>query len=622
MLRKQLLSGALVLALCFGCAQAADLRYTWYDQPNMIPPSSFDENAMSHIIFFEIDSDDPSLVNYDRGNYVNQWGEYLLPIETYDFCNDFSEGLAYVEKDGKAGYIDTSGAWVIQLPIGVIGHEFHEGVAHVIHDYPGISEEVRIPNQFIDQTGQTALLCPSVNIRGDFSCGLVEAQSLETGRCGYIDKTGAWVVPPEYTGGNAFYKDRAIVWSEEWKEGVVNAEGDLIIPCIYDRIYVLDNDAGGCVFVVELEDNNGVKFQGLADYDGTMLIEPQTALDLTYSDIVTMGRLVVGYNDLTWEKRGAEYPLCGVIDLSGQELLPPVYMITSGGYQEGLMSVLESGSTAWKYIDTSGQAVLSVPETVSRAWNFVDGVAELEGTDYQVSFIDHAGNVVIGPLPYSCSYFSQGVTWVFPDGRNPDVIFNQHREGVFGLLADPRLEQKISSWAVEELSYAEECGLVTESNNAYFGFRITRRRFAELAANLVEQVTGQEITPLPEGHFRDTDDIWVRKAAALGLVNGIDDGSRFSPNGYISREQLSAVLYRTITYLEEQTGTEVMISAGDLSAYSDGDQVSSWARESVAALCAAGILQGTSDTTLSPKDTTTVEQAILLTLRAYQLFKT
>ena len=35
---------------------------------------------------------------------------------------------------------------------------------------------------------------------------------------------------------------------------------------------------------------------------------------------------------------------------------------------------------------------------------------------------------------------------------------------------------------------------------------------------------------------------------------------------------------------------------------------------------AAGILQGTSGTTLSPKDTTTVEQAILLTLRAYQEF--
>ena len=35
---------------------------------------------------------------------------------------------------------------------------------------------------------------------------------------------------------------------------------------------------------------------------------------------------------------------------------------------------------------------------------------------------------------------------------------------------------------------------------------------------------------------------------------------------------------------------------------------------------AAGLLQGTSATTLSPKDTTTVEQGILLALRAWQAF--
>ena len=40
----------------------------------------------------------------------------------------------------------------------------------------------------------------------------------------------------------------------------------------------------------------------------------------------------------------------------------------------------------------------------------------------------------------------------------------------------------------------------------------------------------------------------------------------------------------------------------------------------MAALTAAGLLQGTSGTTLSPKDTTTVEQGILLALRAYQAF--
>lgn len=194
----------------------------------------------------------------------------------------------------------------------------------------------------------------------------------------------------------------------------------------------------------------------------------------------------------------------------------------------------------------------------------------------------------------------------------------KQREALF-LYFDPRLKDYTSPWAAAEMDRAQAAGLVTESNDSYFTFRITRRRFAELMANLVEKTTGRSITPAPEGTFSDTDDLWVRKAAALGLVNGLDDG-RFSPNGYINREQLAVMLHRTIEYLEDETGRSVLADAGGLESFTDAGQVSGWAADSLAALTASGILQGTSSATLSPKDTTTVEQAILLTLRAYQEF--
>ena len=111
--------------------------------------------------------------------------------------------------------------------------------------------------------------------------------------------------------------------------------------------------------------------------------------------------------------------------------------------------------------------------------------------------------------------------------------------------------------------------------------------------------------------------------AAKGMVawakeNGISDGS--APNGSITREQLAVMLHRTIEYLEDETGRSVLADAGGLESFTDAGQVSGWAADSLAALTASGILQGTSSATLSPKDTTTVEQAILLTLRAYQEF--
>ena len=83
---------------------------------------------------------------------------------------------------------------------------------------------------------------------------------------------------------------------------------------------------------------------------------------------------------------------------------------------------------------------------------------------------------------------------------------------------------------------------------------------------------------------------------------------------------MAAMLYRAIQYIQKQTGRSVLTEAGNLAGYADAGQVSGWAADSLAALTASGILQGTSSATLSPKDTTTVEQAILLTLRAYQEF--
>ena len=57
----------------------------------------------------------------------------------------------------------------------------------------------------------------------------------------------------------------------------------------------------------------------------------------------------------------------------------------------------------------------------------------------------------------------------------------------------------------------------------------------------------------------------------------------------------------TDRYLEEETGRSVLMEAGGLDSFTDAGQVSGWAADSLAALTASGILQGTSGTTLSPQ---------------------
>lgn len=602
MLRKRLLSGVLVLALCFGCAQAAAMVPDFKPMDNWLPymgeePFS-EKNSITSMVYSS--GDGKSYLD----NFINQWGE-MLDSTGYQRADFFSEGLAYVKKDDIAGFIDMTGAMVFEIPPDCKPGEFHEGIACLQRD--GTESNIL----FIDKQGTIIYECPdNITIVGIdfFSEGVIPAKDTESGQYGYLNSSGAWELTPRYESATCFSNGYACVVSNG-KYGVIDRFWNQVIPCEYDTIRELSLEGqanGDTVFYAQIYGQNiqsGNWLTRLILADGTILME--------WSGPCRLETLADGLCPI-WDGEAMCYR---IIDLDKQTLSETTYRNTGDCYHEGLLQVQELHDGPWKYVDTQLNDAIILPEALSHyaPGSFLDGLASVSdenGNGYQ---IDRTGAIVFDAIPYQYqSSFYEGACVGFRE--TPDLQY--------AVIFDPRMKEAVSSWALDGVEEAKVSGLVTESNDAYFGFRITRRRFAELAANLVEQVTGQEITSLPEGHFTDTDDIWVRKAAALGLVNGIDDGSRFSPNGYISREQLSAVLYRTITYLEAQTGTEVLTPAGDLSAYSDGDQVSSWARESVAALCAAGILQGTSDTTLSPKDTTTVEQAILLTLRAYQLFKT
>ena len=75
------------------------------------------------------------------------------------------------------------------------------------------------------------------------------------------------------------------------------------------------------------------------------------------------------------------------------------------------------------------------------------------------------------------------------------------------------------------------------------------------------------------------------------------DGSAFAPNDTITREQMAVMLYRYAQY----KGYDV--SQGGMAAqeYSDYGQVASWAQQAMQWAVSAGLITGTSDTTLSPQ---------------------
>ena len=95
------------------------------------------------------------------------------------------------------------------------------------------------------------------------------------------------------------------------------------------------------------------------------------------------------------------------------------------------------------------------------------------------------------------------------------------------------------------------------------------------------------------------------------MVNGVGDGTAFAPDTPITREQMAVMLYRYAQY----KGYDV--SQGGMAAreYADYGQVSGWAQYAMDWAVAAGLITGTSDTTLSPQGQATRAEIATILMR-------
>lgn len=171
---------------------------------------------------------------------------------------------------------------------------------------------------------------------------------------------------------------------------------------------------------------------------------------------------------------------------------------------------------------------------------------------------------------------------------------------------------KTSSWATKEVARAEAASLLPDLGGADYTVNITRLQFARLAVSLVE---GLGKTIEGTASFTDTSDIAAIKAAAAGIVKGVEEGTSFAPDSLISREEMATMLYRTIHYING----DVLSTGSDITGYEDVTLVSPWAYDAVGSIVGNQIMLGTSALTLSPKGTASIEQAILFVYRSYTL---
>ena len=101
----------------------------------------------------------------------------------------------------------------------------------------------------------------------------------------------------------------------------------------------------------------------------------------------------------------------------------------------------------------------------------------------------------------------------------------------------------------------------------------------------------------------------VAWAVENGITNGVSS-SLFAPGKSLTRQELVTFLYRFAKYMEYD-----VTKTTDLSAYTDFARVQPYAVEAFQWAVASGVVNGTSETTLSPENTTTRAQICIMVSR-------
>ena len=131
--------------------------------------------------------------NPQRYEVVDMQGRTVFSTER-DLEN-FSEGLAvFTSRDSLRGFVDKTGAVVIPAQF-FEAEAFSDGLARVSR----LDAQGDVYHGFIDKSGAIVIPLEYKSVQEAFQDGLVGAQPNDSALWGYLDKTGEWAIPPQFT---------------------------------------------------------------------------------------------------------------------------------------------------------------------------------------------------------------------------------------------------------------------------------------------------------------------------------------------------------------------------------------------------------------------------------------
>ncbi len=362
-------------------SESVSLTVVWNGENKYVSIVALDGQLrqLSHV-----EDNSEKAANYQK---VSDKQSYNKLIE-YDFKSSFdSEGLWYVEKDKKCGFIDEENNIVIPI-IYNDAHFFNEGLAAVKKDkkwgfidkennivIPFMYEEVenykdgwaRVKKDkkwgFIDKENNIVIPCIYEYVSNFDEDGTAWVKM--NGKYGYIDRYNNCIVPFIYESTNVSSGGLVIVEKNE-KYGAITKNNNIVIPCIYE--YVSNFDEG----LWRVKKN---KKWGVVDKNNNIVVP------------IIYERMDDVREGLARVRVGKKW---GFIDKENNIVIPCMYEMV-GDFREGLAKVRVGKK--WGFIDKENNIV--IPIMYESAYPFEeDGTARVWVDDKQSYLINKYGEII------------------------------------------------------------------------------------------------------------------------------------------------------------------------------------------------------------------------------------
>lgn len=224
------------------------------------------------------------------------------------------------------------------------------------------------------------------------------------------------------------------------KWGVINEDGNEVIPCIYDEIGIFHGDNEKLVYIVgdnellfEYEDETGNKtkraiaINEIKDYFqmDSVVVKKDGKCGLCDKNGYEIRTLL--YDEILWMSEGligvCKSNKLGYINENGREIIPCIYD-DAWCFSDGVAGVKKNEK--WGFIDKEENEV--IPFIYDGVGMFSEGLVHAEKNE-KWGFIDKGGNEVIPFIYSSADEFSEGLVcvekdekWGFIDKNGREVI--------------------------------------------------------------------------------------------------------------------------------------------------------------------------------------------------------